>query len=115
MSELYKTIEALCEKKGISVYRLCKDINIRGSVLSDLNTGRKQGLSTKTLSLIAEYFSVSTDYLIGKEEAPASGKRSVSDEELMFALWGNSDDVDKGDLEDVRRYAQFVHERKKGK
>ena len=103
MSELYKTIEALCEKKGISVYRLCKDINIRGSVLSDLNTGRKQGLSTKTLSLIAEYFSVSTDYLIGKEEAPTSGERSVSDDDIKFALFG-------GDGE-VRNFAAYVKQR----
>lgn len=69
MGNLYNRIEGLCAKQGISAYRLCKDIGIRGSVLSDLRTGRKQGLSSKTLTLIAEYFGVSIDYLLGKEEA----------------------------------------------
>ena len=71
MGNLYNTIEALCQERGISVYRLCKEIGIRGSVLSDLNTGRKHGLSAKTLTAIADYFSVATDFLLGKEEAPA--------------------------------------------
>ena len=67
MGNLYNRIEGLCAKQGVSAYRLCKDIGIRGSVLSDLRTGRKQGLSSKTLTLIAEYFGVSVDYLLGKE------------------------------------------------
>lgn len=43
-----------------------------------------------------------------------SDKRLVSDAELKFALWGECDDVSDDDLEDVRRYAAFVRERKKG-
>ena len=50
------------------------------------------------------------------QKAPTGiGERSVSDDELMFALWGNCEDIDEDDLEDVRRYAAFVRERKKGK
>ena len=30
-------------------------------------------------------------------------------------LWGDSDDVDEDDLDDVKRYAAFVRERKKKK
>ena len=48
------------------------------------------------------------------EKAPTeTGERSVSDAELKFALWGNSEDMDDDDLADVRRYAAFVRERKK--
>ena len=68
MSDLYNAISTLCEKRGITVYKLCKDIEIRGSVLSDLNTGRKKGLSTDTLSKIADYFGVSIDELTGREQ-----------------------------------------------
>ena len=42
-------------------------------------------------------------------------KRQVSDDDIMFALWGDSDDVDEDDLDDVKRYAAFVRERKKKK
>ena len=37
----------------------------------------------------------------------------MSDEELKFALWGDCTDVSDDDLDDVRRYAAFVRERKK--
>ena len=73
-----------CAKQGVSAYRLCKDIGIRGSVLSDLRTGRKQGLSSKTLTLIAEYFGVSIDYLLGKEEAATpKDDRSAKEAQAM--------------------------------
>lgn len=68
MSDLYNVISALCEQHGKTVYKLCKDIGVRGSVLSDLKTGRKKGLSAETLSKIAEHFSVSVDYLLGNEQ-----------------------------------------------
>lgn len=84
MGNLYNRIEGLCAKQGISAYRLCKDIGIRGSVLSDLRTGRKQGLSSKTLTLIAEYFGVSVDYLLGKEEAATpKDDRSAKEAQAM--------------------------------
>lgn len=41
------------------------------------------------------------------------GERTVSDKEIMFALWGDTTDVDESDLEDVKRYAAFIRERKK--
>ena len=81
---LYNRIEELCAKQGVSAYRLCKDIGIRGSVLSDLRAGRKQGLSSKTLTLIAEYFGVSIDYLLGKEEAATpKDDRSAKEAQAM--------------------------------
>lgn len=80
--------------------------------------GEKNHLDTTTLMKIAEYFNVSVDYLLTGEEtkkALTDGERKVSDDDIMFALWGDSDDVDKDDLDDVKRYAAFVRERKKKK
>lgn len=67
---------------------------------------------------LRRYFKVSVDYLLTGEEtkkAPTDGERIVSDDDIMFALWGDSDDVDEDDLDDVKRYAAFVRERKKKK
>ncbi len=72
MNELYERIDRLCKARGIKPYRLCKEIGIRASVLSDLHCGRKTGLSTTTLSKIAEYFEVDMELLLGqKKEAPS--------------------------------------------
>ena len=51
---------------------------------------------------------------MGKPTAE-TGERTVSDEDIMFALWGDTTDVDEDDLDDVKRYAAFVRERKKKK
>lgn len=73
MDNLYNKIAFLCEnkvvdgKKGVSFYRLCKDIGIRQSVLTDLKNGRTLALSTMTIDKLATYFNVSVGYLLGKE------------------------------------------------
>lgn len=53
-----------------------------------------------------------------REAATRSGKRrrfSPKDEQLAFALWGDTSDIDEQDLEDVKQFAAFVKERKKKK
>ncbi len=60
---------------------------------------------------------VAADYYAIKEESTPTlvGERSISDDDIMFALWGDTSEVDKDDLEDVKRYAAFVRERKQKK
>ncbi len=53
-----------------------------------------------------------------REAAMRSGKMgrfSPQDAELIFALWGDTDDIDEKDLEDVKRFAAFIKERKQDK
>lgn len=40
---------------------------------------------------------------------------SPQDAELVFALWGDTEDIDEKDLEDVKRFAAFIKERKQNK
>lgn len=118
MSDLYNRIISLCKEKNVSGYRMCKDIGIQPSILTDLKMGRQNGLSAKNADKMAAYFAVSVGYLLGTDtkKAPTQeGERAVSDDDIMFALWGDSDDVDEDDLDDVKRYAAFVRERKKKK
>lgn len=115
---MYEIIEQLCSERGIKPGRLCAELGISRGTLSDLKASRTKKLSAENIAKISAYFGVSADRLLGKEteKIPVeSGKRTVSDDEIMFALWGDADDVDKGDLEDVMRYAAFVRERKRRK
>ena len=116
MGTLYENIIALCNKRGIKGGKLCTDIGMSKGILTDLKMGRQTGISAANAQKIATYFGVSVGYLLGEEteKAPAGdGKRSVSDDELKFALWGDCQDVSDDDLADVLRYAAFVRERKK--
>lgn len=52
--------------------------------------------------------------ILKKEKVPTiEGERSVSDEDVMFALWGDTSDITEADLADVKRYAAFLRERKR--
>lgn len=118
MSDLYNRIYALCQGKGIAIGRMCKELGISRGNLTELKMERIKTLKPENLTKIAGYFGVTVDFLLGTEteKAPTpQGERSISDEDLKFALWGDASDVDDADLEDVRRYAAFVRERKKNK
>ena len=51
------------------------------------------------------------DELIGITTAPVV-KPMVTDQDLMFALFGDDENITKDDLEDVKRFAQFIKEKK---
>lgn len=108
----YDVFCALCAQQNLTPGGAAAKIGFnRASVTVWKNNGTapKQELLVK----IADYFQVSTDYLLGLEKAPAEDGRQWSDEELKFALFGDCEDVTDEDLADVRRYAEFVRERKK--
>ena len=119
MGEMYNRIVALCNERGIKPGRVCADTGLSRGMMSDLKMGRTKELSAKNTKIIADYFGATTDYLLTGEKtkkAPTQeGERAVSDDDIKFALWGDSDDVDEDDLDDVKRYAAFVRERKKKK
>ena len=113
----YDKFVSLCKEKGVAPTRAALDIGLSKSApIKWRTTGATP--NGETLNKIAEYFSVSVSVLFGEEtkKAPTQeGERQISDDDIMFALWGDSDDVDKDDLDDVKRYAAFVRERKKKK
>lgn len=66
MSNLYDTIEQLCKAKGVTITQMCRDGEISRAPLSDLKMGRTKQLSTDTLSKIAKFLDVTTDFLLDK-------------------------------------------------
>ena len=68
MCTLYSRINELCKAKGISGSRMCLDLGLSKSTLSDIKSGRKKGFSADTAHKIASYLGVSVGYLLGEEE-----------------------------------------------
>lgn len=71
MSVLYNRLSQLCQDRGITAYRMCKDTGVQPSVMTDLKMGRRQTVKAETAARLAAYFGVSVDYLLGNEEKPA--------------------------------------------
>lgn len=80
MGNLYKTINALCEERGIKGGKMCTDVGISKGLLTDLKMGRRNGVSAVTAQKIASYFGVSVGYLLGEEEQEE--KPTVNDDGL---------------------------------
>lgn len=123
MSILYERLFALCQERGITAYRMCKDTGVQPSVMTDLKMGRRQTVKAETAAKIAAYFGVSVDYLLGNEEQkkPAAPKDSELDELVKDELVGFYGDVKKeltpGDIEDIKTLMKIRAElnRQKGK
>lgn len=67
MSTLYYRIEKICKANNMTITSMCKESGASRASLSDLKMGRKQSLSTDTLTKIAKILGVSVGLLIGHE------------------------------------------------
>ena len=112
MGTLYENITALCENRGIKGGKMCTDIGISKGLLTDLKMGRRTGVSAVTAQKIANYFNVSVGYLLGEEEtekAPTeSGERSVSDDDIKFALFGGDGEITDAMYQEVKEFAALI-------
>ena len=64
---MYDIFMQLMEEKGVTAYRVAKDTGITQATLSRWKTG-KVSPSIETLQVLAEYFGVTIDYLMGNTQ-----------------------------------------------
>ena len=75
-------------------------------------SGDIEKLPGELLAPLAEMLNTSPAYLMGWEDTePPAGPRQITDQELKFALWGDSE-MDDHDLAAVRAYAAFLKQQK---
>lgn len=105
--------ENLCKNEKKTTTGVAAELGIAKSTVAYWRANNNVIPKQDVLLKIAEYFNVSVDYLLGNEtkEAPAAD----SDEILSFALYGSDNkDITPGMLEDVRNFAQYIREKRKG-
>lgn len=118
MDNLYERIAELCNVRGVSKSRMCLDLGLSKSTMSDMKAGRTKGISTATAQKIADYFSVTIGYLLGTEteKAPTvSSERTVSDDDIKFALFGGNGEITDAMFDEVKRFAEMVKLREDSK
>ena len=82
MCTLYSRINELCKAKGVSGSRMCLDLGMSKSTLSDIKSGRKKGFTMDTAHKIASYLGVSVAYLLGEEEKSIKKEQPIYIDEL---------------------------------
>ena len=86
MCSLYENIDALCKTHNICAAELARQIGQNNSMFTDLKTGRKKTLSIDVLILIADYFEISLDDLVGRKRKTPDDKSSEVIDKIMKLL-----------------------------
>lgn len=79
MCTLYERISSLCKEKGVTNSRMCLDLGLSKSTMSNMKSGRNSGLTATTAQKIATYLGVTIGYLLGEEEKE---KKPIQEDEL---------------------------------
>ncbi len=80
-SILYTRIKALCAEHGITLAKLEEDTNLSSSIIRKWKNNTSPSIDK--VKIIAEYFGVSTDYLIGLSDIPSSAEDLIADKDFV--------------------------------
>lgn len=86
--EVHDRIRKLRERNNITREAFAQKIGVTYAAMSKYETGKRQP-DYETLQKIADYFEVSADYLLGREEKPRQS------DQTEFEAWVNDPKVDK--------------------
>lgn len=64
---MYEVFQKLCEEKGVTVYKVCKETGISTASISNWKAGRYT-IKTDKLQKLADYFGVTLEYLTTGED-----------------------------------------------
>ncbi|HGW2851949.1 TPA: helix-turn-helix domain-containing protein [Enterococcus faecalis] len=111
---LFERISYLAKKQGLSVFDLAEKLNLsRNSIYS----WKKSSPKAETLEKVAEYFDVTTDYLLGRTENPNSD--SLEEGEITTFFRVNTEDLTESEKdqlrEELKEYLEFMKSRLKNK
>ena len=102
-------LKDLRSQKGATQKNVADYLGITQQAYANYEGGKREP-DAEMLLKVSEYFDVSVDYLLGRKLKDTSAP--LDDKVLSFALFGRTD-IDDDVLEDVKRYAAFVEQRKK--
>ena len=95
-------ISELRKQAGMSQFQLAKILDIATSTLGMYETGKREP-SLKVMNRIANYFNVTTDYLLGRPDKKDDDAKTadIEDDDVIFTYEGRR--IPKEDLELIRR------------
>ena len=84
MADMYKTIDELLVKKGVSGAKMASDLGMSRSFLTELRKGRAKSVKLETAQKIADYFSVPVSLLLGEETKKSPAEPMLNEGEKML-------------------------------
>ena len=93
----------IMEEKQLSAYAVSKNTGIANSTISDWKKGKGRP-SADNIAALADYFNVSTDYLLGRTPY----KRPTDDPDLVWGYGTLDRDLTPDELEQVKSYVEMM-------
>ena len=110
MDNLFTRIESLCTQKNIRPGRLCDELGLSRSLMTDLKMGRKKTVNAETAQKIAEFFGVSVGFLLGQSQE--KGTQGDILDKVDVAFYGEYKELNEEDKETVRDMVRLMRERR---
>ena len=109
-------LKILRENQHLSQQKLANAIDVSRSTIAMWETGKSQP-DNDALKMIADFFKVSVDYILGRENAPSpleapyadNTKLSVSDCSLVH----ETEDLTDGEREKILDYVRYIKSQRK--
>lgn len=100
-------IKQLRKKMGWTQEELGKRMKpqVNRAAVNKWETGQVENIKRSYIEQLSELFDISPSDLMCFE-------RTDPDEQLVFALWGNDPTITEQDIADVRRFAEFIKQKK---
>lgn len=114
MDNLFVRIQSLCTEKGIRPGRLCDELNLSRSLMTDLKMGRKKTVNAETAQKIAGYLGVSVGFLLGQDDAGSAIGGNAADilDAVDMAFYGDYKELNDEEKETVRDMVRLMRERR---
>lgn len=115
---VYERIRILAQEKKMSIAELERTLNLSNGIISKWN---KVNPNSGPLSKVADYFNVSTDYLLGRSDAPnrTSSSNDAIGQELITHFRLNTANMaieDATELEsELNEYMDFLIQKARAK
>ncbi len=102
--------DTLCKEKSKSATAVGEELGFARSAVSRWRKGTAKP-NFDSITLIADYFNVSTDYLLGNTEIRNPPNQQSPDDIAKVALFGGDKEVSDEMWEEAKNYAEFLKQK----
>ncbi len=105
-------LKELREKAGLSQYSFADAFGVAQSTVGGWESGKREP-NFETMQRLADFFDVSIDFLLGRNEKNSPISNKPTEEDLKIALFGGDKDVTEEMWAEVKSFAEYVKQKSK--
>lgn len=116
MGKMSDIIDARLKELGIKGSKMCDDLGMSRSTLTELRKGRSNTLKVEKAAAIADYLGLSVQELLGEDTKKAltlEGEREITMDDFTYAMQNESKDLTDADKQLLLSMAKQLNDARK--